>query len=118
MGGGTEKQEGKIFMKLMSIIACAGALGVLAACAQQEEMVMVEPQPMFDKYGGGSCEGDFIYIPGTVPEEAKCVPPDECEPVHDTAGTIIDCPPPHRDPGGSSSGGRTPGASRGSTGRT
>lgn len=85
-------------MKIMNFIASAGVIGILAACAQQEEPTMVRPEPMFDKYGGGSCEGDWIYVPGTVPEESTCVPPDECEPVYNSAGQVIECPPPPRRP--------------------
>lgn len=87
-------------MKIVTIPAAAGVALILAACAQQEEP-MVRPQPVFDKSGQGSCEGEWIYVPGTVPELAECVPPEECEPVYDTAGNLIDCLPPNRrDPGG------------------
>ncbi len=78
-----------------------GALGVtviLAGCAQTEEPAFVRPEPVYDKFGG-ECEGDFIYIPGSVPEYDECVPEDECEPTYDAAGNIIDCiPPEERDP--------------------
>lgn len=86
-------------MKIVPFLAATGVLALLAGCAQQEEP-MVRPQPVFDKFGGGSCEGDWIYVPGTAPEYAECVPPDECEPVYDSAGNLIDCPPVRRpDPG-------------------
>jgi hypothetical protein len=86
-------------MKIVPILAATGVVALLAGCAQQEEP-MVRPQPVFDKFGGGSCEGEWIYVPGAAPEYAECVPPDECEPVYDTAGNLIECVPGRRpDPG-------------------
>ena len=80
-------------MRLFQMIAGSAVVGLLAACAQQEEPVMVRPQPVFDKFGGGSCEGEWIYIPGSVPEFAECVPPEECEPTASTITAVIPCPP-------------------------
>lgn len=80
-------------MKTIKLVALAGIAGLLAACAQQEEMTMVSPEPVFDKYGGGSCEEGYIYIPGTAPQPPQCVPEDECEMVTVADGSVI-CPPP------------------------
>ena len=102
-------------MKIVPILAAIGALALLAGCAQQEEP-MVRPQPVFDKYGGGSCEGEWIYVPGTVPEYDECVPPDECEPVYDTAGNLIECLPERRPDPGRSDGTSTTSTPRSPTG--
>ncbi len=80
-------------MKLHAIMATAGIVALLAGCAQQEEHAMVAPEPTFDKYGNGSCDEGWIYVPGAAPEN-PCIPEDECDPVYDSAGNIIDCPPP------------------------
>ena len=81
-------------MKAHYTIAVLSVAGMLAACAQQDEPG-IRPQPIFDKFGGGACEDGWIYVPGTAPERAECVPPDECDdPVYDSAGNVIDCPPP------------------------
>ena len=82
-------------MTIKSLMALVGAAALVAACAQQEEMTVVAPQPGFDKFGGGECEEGWIYVPGSVPELATCVPEDECEdPVFDTATGELICPPP------------------------
>ena len=83
-------------MKSLVTTALAGAALVLAGCAQQEEPAPVRPEPMFDKFGGGTCTEGYVYVPGTIPELAECIPDDDCEPVYDTSGAIIDCPPPPR----------------------
>ncbi len=57
---------------------------------------MIAPQPVYDKFGGGSCEGDYIYIPGAPPRIDQCIPEDECDPVYDSTGQIIECLPPNR----------------------
>ena len=103
-------------MKHIRFFAAAGVIGLLTACAQQEEPTMVAPEPMFDKYGGGSCEGDWIYVPGTVPEFGECVPPGDCNPVYDSAGNVIDCRPPprEREGGDDNGGGSTPTGAAGS----
>ena len=90
-------------MKAIRICTALGVIGVLAACAQQEEPPVIKPQPVYNKFGEGSCEGEWIYVPGTVPELDECVPPEDCEPVYASDGSIIECPPPPRfpDPGGS-----------------
>lgn len=80
-------------MKLHVFMATVGVVGLLSACAQQEEVTMVKPQPTFDKYGNGSCDEGLIYVPGADVID-PCVPEDECEPVYDSAGNIIDCLPP------------------------
>ena len=85
-------------MKALHTIALLGVAGILSACAAQDEPI-IRPQPVFDKFGNGACEDEWIYIPGTVPALAECVPPDECvDPVYDANGNIIDCPPPPRRP--------------------
>lgn len=100
-------------MNIRMLGSAVCVLGLLGACAQQEEPVQVRPEPVFDKYGGGSCEEGYIYVPGTALRPPQCVPEDECEPVYNSAGTIIDCPPP-RTPrpsgGGDDNGSRPPGA--------
>lgn len=105
-------------MKIMNFCAAVGIAGLLAACAQQEEPMLVKPEPVYNKFGDAGCEDAWIYIPGSVPERDECVPEDECEPVYDTAGNIIYCPPPPRypDAGGSDSGGRSPTGSTSPTG--
>lgn len=96
---GETQAEKEKKMKIAPILAASAVAALLAACAQQEEP-MIRPQPVFDKYGEGSCEGEWVYVPGTAPEYAECVPPDECEPVYDSAGNLIECPPERRpDPG-------------------
>ena len=90
-------------MNIVRLSALAGIALILAGCAQQEE-TMVRPQPTFDKFGNASCEGGWIYVPGTAPEYAECVPPDECEPVYDSAGNVLECLPPPRRPSGGSDG--------------
>ena len=103
-------------MKSIKVCAAFAIAGMLAACVQQEEPTMVAPQPVYDKFGGGECEGDWIYVPGSVPEFGECVPPEDCDPIFDSAGNIINCPPPRdrgpddpdpstRDPGRSATGG-------------
>jgi hypothetical protein len=43
-------------MRLTNVIAVVGTAVFLAACSQQEEPVMmVSPQPTFDKSGAGTC---------------------------------------------------------------
>ncbi|MEM9427622.1 MAG: hypothetical protein AAGA06_13075 [Pseudomonadota bacterium] len=90
-------------MKAIKLCAAFGVIGLLAACAQQEEPPVIKPQPVYDKFGGsGSCVGGYIYVPGTVPELDECIPEDECDPVYAADGSLIDCIPPSRfpDPGG------------------
>lgn len=92
-------------MTLLKFTAGAAAAALLAACAQQEEPTMVRPQPVFDKFGEGSCEGEWIYIPGTVPQYAECVPPEDCEMIVTATGQTVPCPPPtYRRPVGSNDG--------------
>ena len=93
------------------LIAFAGVAGLLTACAQTEAPT-IHPEPTFDKFGGGSCTDGYIYVPGAAPQN-PCIPEDECEPVYDSAGNIIDCLPPNGRPqypndGGSDDGGRSP----------
>ena len=86
-------------MKLIQYSGLIGIAGILAACASQPEP-QIAPEPMFDKFGGGTCEEGYVYIPGTVPELAECVPEDECDPITLADGSVVwDCPPPGRDPG-------------------
>ena len=85
---------------------------------------MVKPEPVFDKFGnvsGGACEDGLIYVPGSVPELDECIPEDDCDPVFDSAGNIIDCypesrrPDPGRNDGSSGTSGRSPTGSTSST---
>lgn len=86
-------------MNIVKFAGCAAVAALLAGCAQQEEpATMVPPQPVFDKYGGGSCEGNWVYVPGAVPELAECVPPDDCEYIIDSTGQTFPCPPPNQRP--------------------
>ncbi len=85
-------------MKPINLCVALGVVALVAGCAQQEEPTMVRPEPVYNKFGSGACEGDWIYIPGTVPELDECVPPDECEPVYDSAGNVIECLPETRRP--------------------
>lgn len=97
-------------MKLKPLMAVLGVVGLLSACAQQEEVTMVKPQPTFDKFGNGSCDDGWVYVPGAAPVD-PCIPEDECEPVYDSAGNIIDCLPRfevQEDGDRPSSGGRSP----------
>ena len=71
-------------------------LGVLAACAQQEEpMTMVAPEPVFDKYGTGSCDEGYVYVAGAA-QVPRCVPEDECIDSTQVGAASIPCPPPTR----------------------
>ena len=84
-------------MKILKVIASVSIAAVIAGCAQQEEMTMVTPEPVFDKYGGGSCEEGYVYEPGAAFEPSVCVPEDECEPTVNADGSSVPCPPPGRD---------------------
>jgi hypothetical protein len=97
-------------MTMIRLSALAGIAALLAACAQPEPPVRINPQPMFDKFGGGACEDGYIYVPGAVPEQALCIPEDECEPTYDANGSLIPCPPPNRYPNPNDGGddGRSP----------
>lgn len=106
-------------MKLQVLLAPVCIIGMLSACAQQEEVTMVKPQPTFDKFGNGSCDEGLIYVPGADVID-PCIPEDECEPVYDTAGTLIECLPPRipvqedgDNPGGTSTGRSPTGAAGG-----
>ena len=46
----------------------------MVACTQPE--TMVSPEPIFDKFGDGSCIEGYTYIPGTVPG-GECDPDDD-----------------------------------------
>lgn len=96
-------------MKLNAFMAIFGVVALLSGCVQQEEVAMVKPQPTFDKFGNGSCEDGLIYVPGSTVVD-PCIPEDECEPVYDSAGNIIDCLPPFevQEDGDRPSGGRSP----------
>ena len=81
-------------MSLTRFMATLGVAATLVACAQTETTTMVRPEPVFDKFGNGSCEAGWIYTPGAAPEEL-CVPEDECvNPVQTASG--IYCPPVYR----------------------
>ena len=84
-------------MSLTKFMATLGTAAILTACAQTET-TMVRPEPVFDKYGSGSCQEGWIYTPGAAPM-SQCVPEDEClQPVQTASG--IYCPPVYqRDPG-------------------
>ena len=89
-------------MNAIKLCVAVGVIGMLAACAQQEEPPVIKPQPVYNKFGEGSCEGEWIYVPGAAPQFDECVPPEDCDPVYAADGSIIECPPPPRypDPGG------------------
>jgi len=101
-------------MKLTTIASGISLAVLLSACAQQETATAppIGPEPMFDKYGGGTCEEGYSYVPGATPQQALCVPED-CEATFNADGSpAIVCPPPRpgRDPDDSSDGGnRVPG---------
>ncbi len=97
-------------MKIFKLGTAVALSAMLAACAQQEEpRTMVSPEPVFDKYGGGSCEEGYIYQPGTAYQPPVCE--EDCDAAVDSTGAPIPCPPPsrrpHDDDDDSSSGGRT-----------
>ena len=81
-------------MNVLKVIASVGIAAVIAGCAQQEEITMVAPEPVFDKFGGGSCEEGYIYVPGAAFEPSVCVPEDECEGIVNADGSEVPCPPP------------------------
>ncbi|AZQ67735.1 hypothetical protein EF888_11675 [Silicimonas algicola] len=82
-------------MSLTKFMATLGTAAILTACAQTET-TMVRPEPVFDKYGNGSCQEGWIYTPGAAPQQL-CVPEDEClQPVQTASG--IYCPPVYRQP--------------------
>ena len=63
-------------MSRFSMMTAITVLGVVSACAQQEEPTPITPQIVFDKFGNvssGTCEEGYIYIPGAVPEPI-CLP--------------------------------------------
>lgn len=80
-------------MKTLNFIGFIGAAGILAACAQQEEVTVVAPQPIFDKFGNAECVEGYILVPGTAPIP-ECIPEDECEEIVTADGNVIPCPPP------------------------
>ncbi|MEM6610173.1 MAG: hypothetical protein AAF689_16535 [Pseudomonadota bacterium] len=106
----------QIFKNSFGIIAICG---LMSACASPSpDVVLIAPQPVFEKGGGGSCPPGFIYVPGAVPELAECIPEDECEELLTADGSAIPCGPvPGRagDGGGSDSSG---GSATGTPGRT
>ena len=85
-------------MSPLKLLALSGVVAIVAGCAQQEEAPVISPQPTYDKFGGGECTDGYIYVPGTAPEVDLCIPEDECDPVYDSTGQIIDCPPSPREP--------------------
>lgn len=105
-------------MNFIQAGASLAVIGLLTACAQQEEpSTMVSPEPMFDKHGSGSCVDGYIYVPGTV-QEPECIPEDECIEGTQVGAASIPCPPPGRrggDDDSTSTGGGTPGTPPGST---
>ncbi len=72
---------------------CATIAGVsmLAACSQQVEPTVVSPEPVYNKFGDGSCRDGWVYVRGSTTERDDCLPPDECDPVFDAAGNVLDC---------------------------
>ena len=105
-------------LRLDRISAGLGLVLVVAACAQPAAVTapMMGPEPLFNKFGEGSCEAGYTYVPGTAPQPPQCVP-DDCQISYDAAGApnILCAPVPQReggrDPQGSSTTGRTPGQS-------
>ncbi|MFQ6548603.1 hypothetical protein AADZ90_011640 [Aestuariibius sp. 2305UL40-4] len=71
----------------------------LAGCApRQDPQPRITPEPVFNKFGGGSCVPGYIYVPGAVPEQARCVPAGECEEVILADGSqAVQCTPPGDD---------------------
>ncbi len=59
-------------MKTYKIFATLGVAVVLAGCAQESQ---ISPEPVFDKFGGGSCTDGYIYTPGTANQPDECLPP-------------------------------------------
>jgi len=102
-------------MSKTQVFAAVAALGLVAACAQQEEPVPVTPEPIFDKFGnvsGGTCEVGYIYVVGAerIP---VCIPEDECQEYVTVNGALLECPPPDRqrdDRDDDDARGQTPGA--------
>ena len=83
-------------MKFIHLSAVVGIAGLLGACSQPE--TLVAPEPMFDKYGGGSCSEGYVYIPGTAQRPPECIPDDGCIPTVNADGSVEECPPPYRRP--------------------
>lgn len=80
-------------MNSLKLTALTAIAVVLSACAQQEEAPELRPQPVFDKFGGGSCEEGYVYVPGG-PYQGECIPPDECEEAQTASAAALPCPPP------------------------
>lgn len=99
-------------MRLIDITALLGATALVAACAQQPEPMTINPEPMHDKFGGGSCVAGYTYVPGAGVESDQCIPDDECAPSTSSAAPTPCLPPPGRGRDSSTtSSGRTPSGS-------
>ena len=69
-------------MKLIQVSAAFGIAAMMAACSQPEPEIMITPEPVFDKHGGGSCEEGYDFVAGTSARNRQiCVPDDGCIPV-------------------------------------
>ncbi len=83
-------------MRLIDVTALLGATALVAACAQQPEPMTINPEPMHDKFGGGSCVAGYTYVPGAGMEADQCIPEDDCAPSTSTAAPTPCLPPPGR----------------------
>lgn len=99
-------------MKTLNLTGLIATAGILAACAQQEEVTVVAPQPIFDKFGNAECVEGYILVPGAAPIP-ECIPEDECEEITTADGNVIPCPPPGRPDDHDGDDGRDPTGARG-----
>ena len=79
-------------MKLVNLVAVMGMATLVVACAQQREPNIIHPEPMHDKFGGGSCIAGYTYVPGTGVQQDTCIPDDECQ-SSSVAGAADQCLP-------------------------
>ena len=97
-------------MNTFRLSVIIGMSALLAACSQPDQPREIRPQPVFDKFGGGSCVGGFVYVAGAAPGQAECIPEEDCNLGTAADGSVSCLPPSERRPDDSSDGepGREP----------